>query len=211
MTKVLVTGFEAFGPYPVNPTEAAVRSLPQVLSGAQIITGVLPVEFGRCADAVLALVAEHRPDAVILTGLAAGRSAITPERIAVNLRDTGGTESFADNAGYAPVDVPIVDGGPDGIFSTLPNRQIVARLQAAGIPAEISGSAGAFACNETMYAVLTSLASAAGPQPPAGFIHVPDVDVLPLAQIVRALEVVIDTVVASLGEQERCRPGDRAR
>ena len=198
MTTVLVTGFGPFGPHPSNPSEAAVRALPDRIGGARIVTGVLPVEFGRCAEAALDLVAAHSPDAVILTGLAAGRVAITPERVAINIRDTAGAESFADNAGYAPSEVPILAGGPDGIFATLPIRQIVERLGAAGIPAQISNTAGTFICNETMYAVLTSLASTPPPRAMAGFVHLPAVDVLPLTEIVRALEIVVEVVVDAL-------------
>jgi len=198
MTTVLVTGFGPFGPHESNPSEAAVQALPDRLGAARIVTGVLPVEFGRCAEAALALVADHSPDAVILTGLAAGRAAVTPERVAINVRDTGGAEDFADNAGYAPSEVPILPGGPDGIFATLPNQRIVSRLVAAGIPAEISNTAGTFICNETMYAVLTSIATTPPPRAMAGFVHLPDVDALPLTELVRALGIVVEVVVDAL-------------
>jgi pyroglutamyl-peptidase len=191
---VLVTGFERFGPHSANPTEEAVRRLPETLAGARVVTGVLPVVYGRCADAALALVAEHRPDAVVLTGLAAGRTAVTPERVAINLRDTSGTEAFADNAGAAPRDEPIIEGGPAGIFATLPNRRIVAELRSAGIPAELSSSAGTFICNETMYAVLHSLSSRGAHAPPAGFIHVPDTAGLPLDSVVHAVTIAVEVV-----------------
>lgn len=167
--------------------------LPESLGGYAVVTGVLPVQFGRCAAAALALIERHSPAAVVLTGLAAGRSAVTPERIAINVRDTGGAECFADNAGLAPVDAPIVDGGPDGAFSTLPNRAIVSALLDAGLPASMSWTAGTYICNETMYAVLTS-----GLAPVAGFVHVPDADVLPLPEVVRALEIVLEVVVAAV-------------
>lgn len=194
---VLVTGFERFGEHAANPTEEAVRRLPAHVRGGRVVTGVLPVEFGRCAEAALALVTEHSPDAVVLTGLAAGRSAVTPERVAINVRDIGG-EGVADNAGAAPEDEPVVEGGPDGLFSTLPNRRIVERLRADGLPAELSATAGTFICNETLYAVLHSLRPVGLGAPPVGFVHVPDVDVLPLPGLVRALEVVIETVVEEL-------------
>ncbi|MCA1781947.1 MAG: pyroglutamyl-peptidase I [Dermatophilaceae bacterium] len=199
MPTVLVTGFEVFGPHVRNPTQEAVGLLPETLAGVGVVTGVLPVEYGRCGEVALALVEAHSPDAVNLTGLAAGRSAVTPERVAINLRDTGGAEGFADNSGYAPEGVPIVAGGPDGIFATLPNRRIVEALLAAGIPAEISNSAGTYVCNETLYAALTSLASIPGPRPIAGLVHVPDVDVLPLESIVRALHITVDVVGKAVG------------
>lgn len=192
---VLVTGFEAFGPHATNPTAQVVALLPPRIAGARIVTAVLPVEYGRCAEAALALVAEHSPDAIVLTGLAAGRSAVTPERIGINVRDTGGAEGFADNAGLAPVDAPIVEGGPDGLFATLPNREILMALRSAGIPAEISSTAGTYICNETLYAVLHHLATTPPPVPAAGFMHVPDTEVLPLEEIVRAVTIAVEVIV----------------
>lgn len=197
MHTVLVTGFERFGEHSSNPTEEAVRELPDVIAGADVVTAVLPVEFGRCAEAALGLVREHSPDAVVLTGLAAGRRAVTPERVAINLRDIAG-EGVADNTGASPRDQPVVAGGPDGLFSTLPNRLIVERLLAAAIPAELSASAGTFICNETMYAVLHSLRPLGPGAARTGFIHVPAHDVLPMAELVRALTVVVETVVEAL-------------
>lgn len=200
MPTVLVTGFEPFGPHLVNPTAEAVSQLPASIAGAQVVTAVLPVEFGRCGATALALIAEHRPDAVVLTGLAAGEDTVTAERIAINVRDSGGLDRdrFPDNAGYAPVDRPVIDGGPDGIFATLPNRAITERLLAAGIPAVMSLTAGTYVCNDVMYAVLAALASAPPPVPLAGFVHVPDTDVLPVSEVVRALCVVVEVVVESL-------------
>ena len=57
MHTVLVTGFERFGEHSSNPTEEAVRELPGVIAGAEVVTAVLPVEFGRCAQVALGLVA----------------------------------------------------------------------------------------------------------------------------------------------------------
>ncbi|MGA8046590.1 MAG: pyroglutamyl-peptidase I [Dermatophilaceae bacterium] len=193
MHTVLVTGFERFGEHSTNPTEEVVRELPDMIAGARVVTAVLPVEFGRSAEVALRLVAERSPDAVVLTGLAAGRRAVTLERVAINVRDIAG--ECADSTGAAPRDRAIVEGGPDGIFATLPNRTIVERLLASGIPAELSATAGTFVCNETMYAVLHSLRPLGTAAPPAGFVHVPGVDVLSVAELVRALRVVVETVV----------------
>ena len=196
MHTVLVTGFERFGAHEANPTEEIVRRLPERIAGARVVTAVLPVEFGRSAEVALRLVADHSPDAVVLTGLAATRRAVTPERVAINVCDTA-DEGVTDNSGAAPRDRPVVEGGPDGIFATLPNRQIVERLLAGGIPAELSASAGTFVCNETMYAVLHSLGPLGPGAPPTGFVHVPGVDVLPLHEAVRALQMVVETVVTA--------------
>lgn len=207
-TTILVTGFEPFGGMPVNPTEQLVSALDEAaVPGVTLHTAVLPVAYDECANVVRDLLDRHEPDAVIACGLAAGRAAVTPERIAVNVKDTASDQSIADNTGRRPSDEPIVPDGPDGLFSTLPVREIVVALQAAGIPAAISNTAGTYICNNTMYAVLDHLRRA-GRNVPAGFLHFPAstemavgdprLPSLPMATMERALQVAIDTVVTSL-------------
>lgn len=207
-TTILVTGFEPFGGMPVNPTEQLVSALDEAaVPGITLYTAVLPVAYDECANVVRDLLDRHEPDAVIACGLAAGRAAVTPERIAVNVKDTASDQSIADNTGRRPSDEPIAPDGPDGLFSTLPVREIVVALQAAGIPAAISNTAGTYICNNTMYAVLDHLRRA-GRNVPAGFLHFPAstemavgdprLPSLPMATMERALQVAIDTVVTSL-------------
>lgn len=102
---VLVTGFEPFGGDSANPSGDAVRTLAaEGLGGlaATLVTAVLPVTFAGSATRIRELIATHRPDIVIATGLAGGRSAIGVERVAVNLLDA----RIPDNAGDQPVDLP---------------------------------------------------------------------------------------------------------
>lgn len=57
------------------------------LNGYAISGKVLPVDFNQSGKQVIEYVEEANPDAVFLLGLAAGRTAITPERIAINCND----------------------------------------------------------------------------------------------------------------------------
>ena len=96
---MLLTGFEPFAGDQTNPSGDAVVRLGAAWNGpARLVTAVLPVDFARAGAELIELVATHRPDVVIATGLAGGRDAITPERIAVNLRDA----RIPDNAGHQP-------------------------------------------------------------------------------------------------------------
>ena len=110
------------------------------------------------------LVASLAPDAVVALGESARAEAITFERVAVNLRDS----RIADNAGVRAVDEPVVAGGVDALFSTLPVRVLAEACDGAGVPATLSLSAGSFLCNEVMYRLLADPRVAR-----AGFIHVP--------------------------------------
>ena len=96
--KILVTGFDPFGGETVNPAYEAVKLLPDTIAGAQTIKLQVPTRFALSGTVLEAAVNEHRPDAVICVGQAGGRSAITPERVAINLADA----RIPDNAGEQP-------------------------------------------------------------------------------------------------------------
>lgn len=167
MLKVLLTGFEPFNNARLNPSEQLVLRIGHdSVPGAQIMTAVLPVVYGESADQLLALVNEHNPDVVICFGQAEGRTAITPERFAVNLNDA----AIADNDGHIRIDQLIHQGSPTAYESTLPVKELVEAVRAEGIPASVSLSAGAFVCNHIFYELQNALK---GKNIISGFVHVP--------------------------------------
>ena len=125
-------------------------------------------------------------------GQAGGRSAVTPERIGINVRNA----RIADNEGNQPVEEIIVPDGPDGIFATVPVVKMVQAIRDAGIAGEISNTAGAFVCNDTLYTLLHHYA---GSNVRVGFIHVPYIPAqgtpnMELAQIVQGLTAAISVL-----------------
>lgn len=166
--RLLLTGFVPFLEFSVNPTEEIVRALDgEIIGDYEIISRVLPVDFQESERQILQHVTTVQPDAVISLGLAAGRTHITPERIAINRKD-----GAPDNNGVQCEDEPISAEGPDGYFSTLPIRAMVNHLKEGGYPAKISNSAGTYLCNNVMYAVLHKITTE-NKQTKAGFIHIP--------------------------------------
>ncbi len=206
MKKILVTGFDPFGGETVNPAWEAVRRLPGEIHGAEIIPLMIPTVFGQAAETVLREVGQLRPDAVISVGQAAGRCAITPERVAINVQSA----SIADNAGQRPFEQPVVPGGPDGYFSLLPVVKMVESIRAEGLPASISNTAGTFVCNDVMYRLLHACHTRY-PDMISGFIHVPCIPEqnvshperfgMALADIVRGLTAAVGAVAAVLPER----------
>ncbi|PEL07778.1 pyroglutamyl-peptidase I [Bacillus sp. AFS017336] len=168
MNTLLLTGFEPFLNFSINPTEEIVKELDgQVIGSFKIIGKVLPVDFINAGNELLNLFDTYNPSAVVSLGLAGGRSKITPERIAINCND-----GAADNKGNKYVNAKIDLEGPDGLFSTLPIQKIVDVLNEHHLPAEISNSAGAYLCNNVMYQMLNELQKLRK-QIPSGFIHIP--------------------------------------
>jgi pyroglutamyl-peptidase len=193
MTKVLLTGFEPFGTATSNPSGEIVKQI----SGDNIVTAILPVAYTQSAERLLALIAEHNPDVVICLGQAEGRTAITPEKVAINLDDA----RLADNEGVIRNDVKIFESGADAYFSTLPVKEMVDAIKAQGIPATVSLSAGAFLCNHVFYVAQNKFA---GTKIRSGFVHVPLMDsqapefpglpTMPLDQMVTAVRIMLEVV-----------------
>ncbi|MBU8566235.1 pyroglutamyl-peptidase I [Virgibacillus pantothenticus] len=168
MKKVLLTGFSAFLDNPINPTEEIAEKLDgEKIQDHEVVGRKLPVAFMQAGKQLISYIEEIEPDAIISLGLAAGRTAITPERIAINCND-----GPKDNSGYQPNGEVIVDDGADGYFSTLPLQEIIATLHAEKLPAKVSNTAGTYVCNNVMYHALHFVKKQNLPTP-AGFIHLP--------------------------------------
>jgi len=166
MKTLLITGFEPFGGETVNPSWEAVRRLPETVGGWIVRPLRIPVVYGRASQAVAEAASQLHPDAILCVGQAGGRAGITPEAVAVNLREA----RIPDNAGNQPAAEPVVAGGPAAYFATVPVRRMVAALSDAGIPASLSLSAGSFVCNDVFYALSHRFHDT---PVKVGFIHVP--------------------------------------
>lgn len=168
MKTCLLTGFEPFLDHPINPTEEIVKALDgQQIGEYKVIGKILPVTFAQAGQDIITYMKELQPDAVISLGLSAGRTKITPERIAINCKD-----GARDNEGQIWEDAPIVDDGPAAYFSTLPIRAMIGSMEEVHIPASLSNTAGTYVCNNVMYTVLHYIHENQL-EIPAGFIHVP--------------------------------------
>ena len=197
--KILLTGFEAFDQSNINPSAEAIKKIAQDPQYASLIMPLdLPVDTITAPGIILEAIEIFNPDAVVCLGEASGRLAISIERVALNLMDF----RIPDNTGNVKQDETIVPKGPDAYFSTIPVRKIYENMQAAGIPAELSLSAGAYLCNQILYTVLHKFA---GTSKTAGFIHVPSLPQqvvekkklfpsMALETTVSAVKIVLDTI-----------------
>lgn len=169
--KILLTGFDAFGGSSLNPSWLAARALHgrQIL-GHTVVAAQLPTVFDASLTALNALLTQHRPALAICVGQAGGRSALSLERVAINVNDA----PIADNAGGQPVDTPVKPGAPAAYFTSLPIKAMLAALHADGVAAEVSQTAGTFVCNHVFYGLMHALATRRElKHTRGGFIHVP--------------------------------------
>jgi pyroglutamyl-peptidase len=190
---VLVTGFDPFGGSKVNPSWQAVHALHgRIIADHRVIGGEIPTVFGTSLERLEALMEEHQPRLVICTGQAAGRAALSLERVAINVNDA----RIPDNAGAKPIDTPVVAGGPAAYFTSLPIKAMLQALLAGGVRAEVSQTAGTFVCNQTFYGLMHLLAQPRWQGVRGGLIHVPWLPEqgqpsMRVDEIVRGLELAI--------------------
>lgn len=161
---ILLTGFEPWAEFKTNPSGEVAKAL-----GGQ----VLPVHYDR-ADTALRRLLAARPAAIVMTGLADGRTSIQLEARAYNARHDGRQ---------------IDPGGAAFRKSTLPLAPLLRRLRRAGLPAEMSRDAGRYLCNHVFYRARGWL-----PDVPCGFIHLPPTRVLALKDQIRGVRLVLEAL-----------------
>ena len=159
MKEILITAFEPFGGRERNASSEVLRFLPDEIGGNRVRKMLLPVAFGKAAGLVL----RESADAVFLLGEAGGRSTVTPELRAVNIRDA----RIPDNADCRPVREKILEDGPKAYHTRIPVKRIAVQMQESGYPIGVSADAGTFVCNDVFYSVGTAL------DIPVSFIHCP--------------------------------------
>ena len=168
MKSVLITAFEPFNKDDKNPTEEVLAELPDFLYNARIVKVTLPVVYNQAFDVLLPYIDEYKPDLILMMGLAAGRTHVNIERIAINVNDA----RIPDNLGNTIRNQVIVEGGPDGLFTNLPLEAIMKRMHKKELPVMISNTAGAYICNHIMYKTLHYIKTY-DLKIKAGFVHMP--------------------------------------
>jgi pyroglutamyl-peptidase len=198
---VLLTGFTPFDGEKLNPSWQAVRALDgRMIEGHRVMTAELPCEFDASMPALWHALRKAEPRVAIAVGLAGGREGISLERVAINLIDA----RIPDNAGAQPVDLPVLRGGTNAFFATLPIKASLLALHEAGIAAHVSQTAGTYVCNQVFYALMHALRRCHNTR--AGFVHVPWLPEqaaahgqpgMPLGQMTQALEVIVHTALTT--------------
>jgi len=166
---IVIQGFGPFLDFPVNPSELLVRSLAE-RGDPGLHTEVLPVSLDQTAAEVPRLMEKYQPRVWLGVGLAAGRTALALEAVAVNLADWPEAEADAD--GVSVTRRPIAADGPAAYLTTLPAGPILAAWREAGIPGYLSHTAGSYLCNFAFYSAAQA-AGALGLPCLVGFLHVP--------------------------------------
>lgn len=209
--KILLTGFDPFGDDKINPSIELVKRIDEKIDSAQIFKIEIPTVFKKSGEILEENIKKIRPDVILCIGQAGGRSAISLERIAINIDDA----RIFDNLGEKPIDEKIRIDGENAYFSNLPIKKIVEEIKKENIPAEISNSAGTFVCNHLMYEALYLAKKYKNIR--VGFIHIPylpkqvinktNIPSMDLENSLKAINIAIKTIINYDGEDVKISGG----
>lgn len=205
MSGLLLTGFLPFAGDSRNPSGEIAEVLDgAVVRGLQVAGAVLPVDRKRATEHVSALLAEHRPGAVVALGQG-GSPVVHVERVAVNLLHF----RIPDGAGEQPIGIRIDAAAADALQATLDVDALVSAVRSAGVPCAPSLSAGSYLCNMVFFQLLEAARASTREPHRAVFVHLP-----PLPDAVaaadnerpsmslelsrRAVEAVLDATASAL-------------
>jgi pyroglutamyl-peptidase len=170
---ILVTGFGPFPVAPFNPTGPLVQRMARLwrpaLAGVKIIPHVFPTTYAAVDRDLPKLLAKHKPDALLMFGLAPRAKTI---RIETRARNT--VSLLPDAGGIALRRLTIAAGGPAALAMPAPARRLLAAVRAAGVPATLSRDAGRYLCNYLCWRAAEAAGKKGGPRL-AVFVHVPKI------------------------------------
>jgi len=167
---LLVTGFGPFPGAPFNPTGPLVQRLARLrrpaLADIKIVPHVFPTSYAAVDRELPRLIAQHKPDALLMFGLAPRAKTL---RIETRARNAVSLVPDADGAVRAS---KIAAGGPSAIALPVPVAQLFAAARAARVPVIRSHDAGRYLCNYLCWRGAAAAAKIGGPRL-AAFVHTP--------------------------------------
>jgi len=173
MPTLLLTGFGPFPGAPFNPTGPLVQRLARLrrpgLSGVKIVAHVFATGYAAVDRDLSELIERHKPDALLMFGLAA-RS----KHIRIETRARNALALMPDAQGSSLLRHAIAPGAPAALALPAPTRQLLGAALAARVPAALSRDAGRYLCNYLCWRASETVAGNKGPRL-AAFVHVPQV------------------------------------
>jgi pyroglutamyl-peptidase len=172
MITVLVTGFGPFPGAPFNPTGPLVERLARLrrpaLADVTIVPHVFQTSYVAVDRELPELIARHKPDALLMFGLAP-----RAKTLRIETRARNALTLLPDVSGQSARGNLIVSGGPAALALSAQTRDLLAAARYARTPVLISRDAGRYLCNYICWRAAEATARN-GPRL-AAFVHVPPI------------------------------------
>jgi len=177
MPTILITGFGPFPGAPVNPTTALANRLARLqrpaLRDVHLVGHVFATSYAAVDRELPALIARHKPDALLMFGVATRE-----RRVRIETRARNAVALLPDTTNTSLRRHAILPGGPSAQPIPAPAVRLLAATRGARVPTYLSRDAGRYLCNYICWRGAEAVA-AKGPHL-AAFVHVP-----PLARVPR--------------------------
>jgi len=205
---ILITGFGPFPGAPFNPTGALVRYLTRIrrpaFAAVRCVGHVFPTSYSILDEDFPALVRQHRPDVILMFGLASRTRHLRVETVARNILSA----SLPDVTGRRPAQSRLAAAKITALRTGAPCARLLQAARSARVRAALSRDAGRYLCNALYWRALEMVAQPGGPRL-AVFIHVPKVGrhsvprartrrrCMSMTDLYRAAEAILRAVVAA--------------
>jgi pyroglutamyl-peptidase len=169
--RILITGFGPFPGAPFNPTQPLVARLLRLrrpaLGDVELSGHIFPVTYQTVDRELPELLAKHRPQALLMFGLASRTAHVRIETRARNAVTTRWPD--ADQARPRKGSIA---GGADAMMFGPHTAKLLGAADSSGIDARASRDAGSYLCNYLSWRAIESADRDAGPRL-AAFVHIP--------------------------------------
>jgi pyroglutamyl-peptidase len=168
---ILVTGFGPFPGAPFNPTAPLVERLARLrrpaLADVKIVPHVFSTSYAAVDRDLPRLIAEHKPRALLMFGLAARTKSLR-----IEMRARNALASLSDVTGLSPRRNSIRPGGPASLALPAQSRALLTTAHNVRVPIKLSHDAGRYLCNYLCWRAAEEVRKDDGLRL-ATFIHVP--------------------------------------
>src|SRR3979409_296952 len=169
--RILVTGFGPFPGAPYNPTMPLVKRLTQLrrpaLSDVELIGHIFHVTYNTVDRELPQLIARHRPQALLMFGLADRTRHVRIETRARNAVTTRFPDADRNRARKGSI-----VGGADAMMFGPHSAKLLRAAVGTGIDARASRDAGSYLCNYLSWRAIEATDKDHGPAL-AAFVHIP--------------------------------------
>jgi pyroglutamyl-peptidase len=169
--RILITGFEPFPGAPYNPTMPLVARLLRLrrpaFSDVEFTGHIFPVAYKAVDRELPQLLAEHRPHALLMFGLASRTRHV---RIETRARDA--VTMLWPDADHARVRKGSIAGSADARMFGPHTAKLLRAAVGTGVDARASRDAGSYLCNYLSWRAIEAVGADNGPRL-AAFVHVP--------------------------------------
>src|SRR6187431_819669 len=169
--RILITGFGPFPGAPYNPTQPLVARLLRLrrpaFSDVELSGHIFPVSYRAVDRELPQMLAKHRPQALLMFGLASR----TPY-VRIETRARNAVTTLWPDADHTRVRKGSIAGGSDAMMFGPHTAKLLRVARGTGIDARASRDAGSYLCNYLSWRAIEATCGDSGPRLTA-FVHVP--------------------------------------